>query len=101
MTNQELIDLLTDYGYYDLRVVNNQIVGLMKFAFTEGLVVGLTKHDYERRYCYEKASDAKEALDKWNGIGHPSGPWIKVKGDYLGLPIDQINPEFATENDFT
>lgn len=39
-----------------------------------GLVVGLTIECYGRRYCYEGPDDAREALQGWDGVGHPAGP---------------------------
>ena len=78
-------------GYTDLRTVAGQQCGIYPFAFTFGLMVGLDAHGYSRRYCYEHEADARAALLAWDGAGHPSGPWIKVKG----CGIDQLNPEMT------
>lgn len=93
----ELEKYLEDVGYSDLRVIpTDQLCGLKKFAFTSGLMVGLNKISYERRYCYEFESDARAALNLWDGVGHPAGPWIKCKGRYKGFPIDLLNPEICS-----
>lgn len=76
-------------GYRELREINGVLCGLCRFAFTTGLVVGLDDVGYERRYCYEHAADAALALQEWSGEGHPSGPWIKLKGRC----VDILNPE--------
>ena len=76
-------------GYSHLRNIRGQLCGLYKFAFTAGLIVGLDDCDYARRYCYEHNSDAIKALADWDGLDHPGGPWIKVKGH----GIDQVNPK--------
>ena len=93
----DLLLLLDEEGYSGIRMLNGEggaggwnsvLCGLTDFAFTAGLVVGLHLHGYQRRYCYEKMSDAAQALDKWDGNGHPDGPWIKCKG----VGIDLLNP---------
>lgn len=90
----ELIKKLEAQNYTDLKIIpTGQVCGLMKFAFTSGLMVELNRIDYERRYCYEFESDARAALRVWNGQGHPTGPWIKCKGRYKGRPIDLLNPK--------
>lgn len=67
--------------YTDVRELpNGGLVGLSKMAYTTGLVVGLEDTGYAGRYCYERASDARGALNAWTGEGDPPGPWIKYKG---------------------
>lgn len=82
---QSVIDVL-DNGYEVFsRTPSGKICGLLKMMFTTGLVVGISKYGYERRYCYEHFSDALDALKSFTGEGDPSGPWIKEKpGDRLG-----------------
>ncbi|UUZ66578.1 hypothetical protein LP417_34180 (plasmid) [Polaromonas sp. P1-6] len=48
----------------------------------------LNESGYERRYCYEYEVDARAALKAWDGVEHPSGPWIKCKG----AGFDLLNP---------
>lgn len=89
----ELEKYLEDVGYSDLRVMPaGQLCGLKKFIFTSGLMVGLNPISYERRYCYEFESDARAALALWDGMGHPTGPWIKCKG----RNIEFLNPEIRS-----
>jgi hypothetical protein len=75
------VEELQGHGYYSIREIPGQgFCGLMKFAFTTGLVIGMESWGYKGRYCYSSASDAQVALDAWNGEGDPGGPWIKYKG---------------------
>lgn len=81
------------FGYTDLRQIDGKQCGLLGFMFTTGLMVGLDSEGYERRYCYEHQEDALAALAVWDGTGHPSGPWIKLKGMLGGERVDLLNPE--------
>jgi hypothetical protein len=91
MNDVILRDYLAAEGYSYLTTIGGKLCGLHQFAFTWGLVVGLDKDGYERRYCYESRANAWAALQMWNGDGHPSGPWIKCKG----RGIDLLNFEFC------
>jgi hypothetical protein len=75
-----LLDYLQSQGYSCITNVGGKVCGLKRFIFTTGLVVGLDMFGYEGRYCFENLSDATEALLTWDGTGHPSGNWIKYKG---------------------
>lgn len=81
----DLQHVLYANGYTDLRRIGDAVCGLHRFNFTTGLVVALDHECYGRRYCYEYEADARIALLAWDGIGHPSGPWIKAKGSGLDL----------------
>jgi hypothetical protein len=75
------VEELQKEGYYSIREIPGQgLCGLMKFAFTTGLVIGMESWGYKGRYCYSSAADAQKELDEWDGIGDPEGPWIKYKG---------------------
>lgn len=85
------VSALTKMGYRNVKKSpSGQWCGVFSYAFTFGLVVGLTDDCYERRYCYEHQGDALAALLAWNGVDHPSGPWIKCKG----AGIDMLNPDY-------
>jgi hypothetical protein len=86
-----LADILAKNGYTDICVLRRQVCAVRGFNFTTAVVVGLDDVGYERRYCYEHRSDAQVALAIWDGVGHPSGPWIKCKG----AGIDLLNPQFG------
>lgn len=88
----ELLKFLEQQGYTDLREVNGVLCGLQQMNFTYGLIVKLTWFGYSHRYCYEHKEDALEALNSWDGSGHPAGPWIKMKG----LGVDLLNPELVS-----
>ncbi|MBW8466919.1 MAG: hypothetical protein K0M67_01540 [Thiobacillus sp.] len=75
-------------SYSAFRRIDGVLCALNRFNFTTGLVVGLNTDHYERRYCYEHQHEALEALQAWDGRGHPGGPWIKCKG----AGIDLLNP---------
>jgi hypothetical protein len=83
----------SDYNdYMHLMKQGPYLCGLMPFLYTVGLVVGITRRGYERRYCYETTTQAHAALLAWDGKGHPPGPWIKLKGTYEGVAVDQLGP---------
>lgn len=87
--DDELHFALEGHGYTDLRVVPGKgIAGLLRFAYTYGLVYGLDEVGYRGRYCFEHRADALAALESWSGEGDPTGPWIKHKG----IGIDELNP---------
>jgi hypothetical protein len=87
----ELEKALTEDGYTHLREINGLICGLYRYIFTIGLVVGLDEYGYKYRYCYENRIDAIVDIAEWDGKGHPSGDWIKRKGE----GGDISNPEKA------
>ena len=90
MNQEEFQRFLRSQGYVSLVKLNGKLCGLQSFIYTTGLIVGIDGITYERRYCYERLSEAAKALASWNGLNHPSGPWIKCKG----VGIDLLNPEF-------
>lgn len=65
-------------------VPNIGTCALYRFIFTVGLLIKFDANNhsdmYYGRYCYENLSDAKDAIETWDGIGDPPGPWIKYKG---------------------
>ena len=65
-----------------------QLCGIRRFNFTSAVVVGVDPVGYRRRYCYEHAHEARQALAAWDGKGHPGGPWIKC----TGAGIELLNP---------
>lgn len=91
----ELEKYLNEQGYFNLKVVDGKICGLMKFMYTIGLVVNIKEWDYEYRYCYPYANTAECLLDfgvyKY-GVD-PIGGWVKQKGGN----IDRVNPAIEEE----
>lgn len=68
-------------GYRDIRELpNGELAGLLSFAFTIGIVVGIERFGYRIRYCYGQYSEARKSLEAWDGKGDPPGEWIKAKG---------------------
>ena len=89
--SSELIQTLTEEGYTHLRemtidathikrgVREDIIVGVRPYIFTGGIVIELDEVGYEERYCYATLTEAITALEAWDGVGDPSGDWIKHK----------------------
>lgn len=97
MTDIEMVRFLKENGYEQIIKINQKWCALHRFAFTVGLVVGIDKFGYERRYCFDKWSDALESLQIWLGFGHPSGNWIKCKGTFEGERVDIANPNYVED----
>ena len=90
-SEKSFIEQLNAEGYIYIKVMQDGTVcSLQKQLYTFGLVVGLDRAGYKRRYCYERGEDAREALVQWDGAGDPSGPWIKEK------PSDRLGPGATT-----
>lgn len=68
-----------------------------KFAFTAGILVGIGRTGYSRRYCYETLLEANSALLDWQADGgyHPKGNWLKVKGVMNGFSLDFTQEQLA------
>jgi len=79
---KEFIKRLESEGYTDVRYIEGRgYSGLMRFAFTVGLVFGCNHIGYTGRYCYHNRKEALTALESWDGKEDPSGEWIKYKGE--------------------
>lgn len=83
MTEEEK-KLLVELDYYDIHDIPGRgRCGLFRFAFTTGLVYGISKDGmcYEGRYCYPNNIDAHTAIRSWDGIKDPQDDcWVKHKG---------------------
>jgi hypothetical protein len=77
-------------------VADGRVVGVAPMLSTVGLFVGLNEYGYAYRYCYPTLQEAVIAFARWDGIGHPLGPWIKRKG----LGDDLHNPQPEAEYDY-
>lgn len=73
-------DRLAKQGYYNIREIPSGVVALRDYVNTIDIVYGIRGTSYIRRYSYIDRNQAKNALEKWNGSGDPSGPWLKCKG---------------------
>ena len=86
-----LLAKLKAEGYVHCIVLpTGEIAGIQKMLFTCGLFVGLDDYGWRTRFCYERSEEARKALDAWDGLGDPSGPWIKEK------PSDRLGPGIQT-----
>jgi len=78
MTQQQILEL----GYYNPKKINGIWCALCRFAFTTGLIVDIGPYGYKYRYCFENKSDAIDSLKLYEDVNeHPSGNWIKRKGE--------------------
>ena len=71
------------------------VCGIAPQVYTWALMVDGDESGYERRYCYENLTDAHAALVIWDGTGHPTGPWLKIKGRWLGERVDLNQEDLA------
>jgi hypothetical protein len=77
-----MYNFLEKEGYYNIKEIPNKgLCALYRFAFTTGLVIGIHSIGYIGRYCYQLHADAVKAINEWDGVGDPSGNWIKYKGE--------------------
>lgn len=91
----ELIADLEELGYRHVRRIAGVLCGTLDYLTTRALTVGLDRQRYERRYCYQTRAEADAALAAYTDpAAHPSGLWIKVKGEFRGAPIDALNPNW-------
>lgn len=58
-------------GYSALRVFNEKICGLHRFAYTVAVVVGLDRIGYEKRFCFDNLSYALSFYQGWDGLTEP------------------------------
>lgn len=61
--------------------INGQVVGIQRFLFTFGIIVGADETGYHHRYCYGSSPEAYIALCEWiaHGGDEPKN-YIKRKG---------------------
>lgn len=75
------------FGYNHVRKLpTGEWAGLQRMAYTTGLFLGLDSVGYRTRFCYERYSDARDALGTWDGKGFPPGFWIKQKPEEIHGP---------------
>ncbi len=67
-------------GYFGIQKLPCGTTALRNYLDTTDIVVGIRGNSYLRRYSYDSESLARRALEKWDGNGDPSGPWLKCKG---------------------
>lgn len=82
-------------GYTHIRRINGVVVGLHDYLTTRAIVVDIKYDSPGRRYCYQDREAANQALAIWDGIQHPSGNWIKLKGLWQGQFVDFLNPQWS------
>jgi hypothetical protein len=47
-----LLNLLKNYGYTHLKIIDNQVFGIIQFIYTTGLTVGIATTGYKTKFCY-------------------------------------------------
>lgn len=61
----ELIAYLEREGYQNLRVLEDgSIVGTMELMYTRAIFMGMTRHGWEKRFCYANKALALTELAK-------------------------------------
>ena len=65
---------------YVRRLEDGRTIAIIPMAVTVGIVCVGDDGIYKYRYCYHRFTEAAAAFLKWNGIGDPPGPWLKLKG---------------------
>lgn len=89
MDDSKLTKFLYKQGYLHVRrIPGGPVIGVTQMMYTFALVVGLDKHGYASRYCYETLTDANYAYIHWSGNGDPPGPWIK----HEGAKVERLGP---------
>lgn len=91
---EEIKSVLEAEGYSRLRKVEGRgICGIMRFAFTWGLIYGIDETGYRGRWCYDNAIEPVVYLETWDGKEDPLGNWIKYKGEGGERSRIPYNPE--------
>lgn len=85
MTDQQLLDYLSQEGYTDLRVLEDgSIVGVLKMLYTYGTVVDLDKYGSAGRVCwptYEQAAHFARTMKTIDEMPPPGYTALKRKSD--------------------
>ena len=72
------------------------VCGILRFAFTTGVVIDMDRYQYRGRYCYKSKADAllglAELIDKPEILHPTDSNWIKYKGGIDGVYYDIGNP---------
>lgn len=64
-TNEELLKLLAQDGYENLRILSDgTVVGTNRLMFTIAIYVGLTTVSWKKRFCFKNYELAYNELDK-------------------------------------
>ncbi len=80
---------IEDFGYmYPKQLADGQWIALRTLLSTTAIVIGLDNTGYNHRYCYRYHEDALEAINSWDGAGHPPGEWIVRKG--IGEDLQRV-----------
>jgi hypothetical protein len=78
---QQIILGLEGNGYFNYREIEGRgVCAMAYFFFTVAILYGLTDEWIEGRYCFETEAEAQKSFDEWDGVGDPTGNWIKHKG---------------------
>jgi hypothetical protein len=72
---EELLFYLSDQGYDNLRMLDDgTVVGTLDLLYTRALYIGLNRHGFEKRFCFQDRSMADGEADKLvTGDDEPTG----------------------------
>ncbi len=85
----EELEFHSKWGYYDFKVVDGHLCCLYRFAYTIGLIVGITKGGYSYRYCFGTLAEAKGAYNVFDALMNEPEDFIVRKGP---LWAEQYSP---------
>jgi hypothetical protein len=66
-----ILDELHGQGYTEIRLIDGEFCGLMRFIFTTGVCYGLDPTGYRGRFCFDNHMDASMFLKDWDGETPP------------------------------
>jgi hypothetical protein len=64
MNQNELIDFIKEQGYENVRELDDgTIVGTLYLMYTKAIFIGLNRHGYEKRFCFNDAKLADSEIN--------------------------------------
>jgi hypothetical protein len=79
-------DLCAQGYLFPRKLPNGEWLALQRMLFTTGIFIVVNEDSWRTRWCYETYEEAFVAFVHFDGVGDPSGPWIKQK------PEERLGP---------
>jgi len=76
MTHGKFLKYLTEQCLYlDARIKGDKFHAIYPLMYTHAIISGTVGNEFffDDRWCYHTYTDAKKALDAWDGTGEPKG----------------------------
>jgi hypothetical protein len=64
-------DFFFNLGYREIRLIDGEYCGLLRFIYTVGVCYGLDETGYRGRFCFDNHLDASLFLADWDGVTLP------------------------------